>query len=175
MHQLALAKRSHKMKRLEAATYIVLLIVCTMFAVRLWQYHAAPQTDVKALSTPPITNVSKQLPFDLSRHKKWVVFALSTQCHFCSESLPFYRDIQTTPMNDVGLVAVFPQSQTEVDIYERSKGFSPTTLYGYSLAKLQVRGTPTLFLINEKGDVLKRWIGTLSSDDKAELLRQLKS
>jgi hypothetical protein len=40
---------------------------------------------------------------------------------------------------------------------------------------LQVRGTPTLFLINQKGDVLKKWIGTLTSDDKLELLKQLKS
>lgn len=163
------------MKRLEAATYIILIAVCVLLGIRLWQYHPVSESATTQPSPAPLTNVSTRLPVDLSPHRKWLVMALSTQCHYCSESVPFYRDLQTKSLNDVGLLAVFPQNQSDVATYEKLKGFSPTTVPDFPLSKLQVRGTPTLFLVDQKGNVLRSWIGTLTDKEKLELLEQIKS
>jgi hypothetical protein len=160
------------MKILEAASYVALLVVCSLGAVRLWQYHPRT-TDAISHSRPAAAPaaISGRLPVDLTTRKKWIVLVLSTQCHYCRESLPFHRDLLKMAQRpgEVGLVAVFPQTHGEVERYEAANNFFPQTVSGVALGRLEVRGTPTLLLVDRAGKVLKYWEGMVQDDKQAEV------
>jgi len=98
-----------KMKILEAASYVALLAVCSLGAFRLWQFH--PQQASVALPSPVVapTSVSGRVPVDLTSRKKWDILVLSTECHYCVESVPFHQELVKDLLNshDVGLKRSF--------------------------------------------------------------------
>src|SRR5579864_5467736 len=168
------------MKILEAASYIVMIAVCFLGGYRLWQFKA----DTTSLplpsainSTPAIpTSIAGKVSFDLNSKKKWVVLVLSTQCHFCQESAPFHERLTQMLQNspDTGLIAVFPQDRQAVEQYKATyKVNFPNIITDASLNKLQVRGTPTLLLVDQHGKVLKSWRGRLPENDEKEVRTEL--
>jgi len=75
---------------------------------------------------------------------------------------------------DIGVVAVFPQNQQEVEQYELThKVTFPKIVAGFSLTQLQIGGTPTMLLVDQNGKVLKHWSGLLSETAKGELSAEL--
>jgi len=168
------------MKILEAASYVVMIVVCSLGGYRLWQFK--PDTTHPSLtpavdSTPAVpTSVAGKVPFDLTSRKKWVLLVLSTQCHFCQESAAFHERLVQMLQNssDTGLIAVFPQDRQAVEQYKTAyKVNFPNIITDASLNKLQVRGTPTLLLIDQQGKVLKSWRGRLPENDEKEVKSEL--
>jgi hypothetical protein len=47
---------------------------------------------------------------DWTQASRTLVLALSTTCHFCTESAPLYRQIEQQRVNDLKIVSVFPQN-----------------------------------------------------------------
>jgi Redoxin len=168
------------MKVLEAASYVVLIVVCSLGGYRLWQYK--PDTTslplLSAINSPPAvpTSIAGKISADLTGRKKWIVLVLSTQCHFCQESAPFHERLAQMLQNspDTGLIAVFPQDRQAVEQYKATyKVNFPNIITDASLAKLQVRGTPTLLLVDQQGKVLKSWRGRLPENDEKEVRTEL--
>jgi thioredoxin-related protein len=157
-----------------------MIAVCSLGGYRLWQFKA----DTTSLplpsainSTPAIpTSIAGKVSFDLNSKKKWVVLVLSTQCHFCQESAPFHERLAQMLQNspDTGLIAVFPQDRQTVEQYKATyKVNFPNIITDASLNKLQVRGTPTLLLVDQHGKVLKSWRGRLPENDEKEVRTEL--
>lgn len=70
-------------------------------------------TDAAArIIAPGETLDGRILGVDWARNQRTLVLAISTVCHFCKDSLPFYREIGATG-TDVRLVAVLPQPVVE--------------------------------------------------------------
>jgi len=117
-------------KILEADSYVALVVVCSLGIFRLWQFH--PQEASIALPSPVVapTSVSGRVPVDLTTRKKWVILVLSTECHYCVESVPFHQELVKDLLNshDVGLMALFPQGQQQVEKYEAAHDFRPNTV-----------------------------------------------
>lgn len=171
-----------KMKVLEAASYVALIIVCLLGAFKLVQFH--PNRTVSSQSSPATlqameeapASVSGKVPVDFASRREWVVFVLSTQCHFCAESLPFHEDLLKLAgkSDDIGSVALFPQNRQEVDLYEATHALHPmVTVTDVHLADLSVRGTPTLLIVDQHGKVLKHWIGLLPQNQEIEVRAEL--
>ena len=54
-------------------------------------------------------NIKQSLPgVDWAKNKRTLVLAISTQCHFCTESAPFFQRIQKERPKDLKMVAVLP-------------------------------------------------------------------
>lgn len=107
-----------------------------------------------------------------AKNGKTLVLALQTGCHFCSESAPFYqRLIQAATTKGVKVVAIFPQPLAEAHAY--SLALPTSDVRQASLNSLSVGGTPTLILVNEKGEVAAAWVGKLPSDKEAEVPARL--
>lgn len=113
---------------------------------------------------------------DWKANDRTLVLALSTQCHFCTESAPFYQRIteQRSKAGSFRLIAVLPQPVAEGQRYLKELGLTVDDVKQLPLDSLGVSGTPTLIEANNEGVVAESWRGKLTSDKETEVLNRLK-
>lgn len=167
------------------AVVITSLVLCSVL-VKKYFFGAAklePSVEV-AQAKPPDSKASRRpsiqagtkisLPgIDWSKSSRTVVLALSTTCHFCSESASFYQNLQQQKPNTVRLVAVFPQPVEDSRNYLNRLGVSVSDVVQSSLSSVGVSGTPTLLLIDNEGSVTDSWVGRLSDSEAARVIEQI--
>ena len=109
--------------------------------------------------------------------KKSVVLALSDQCHFCSESAPFYQRLtaELAQRSDIKLIAVFPQQVGDSKQYLSKLGVPISDVRQATLDSLGVRGTPTVIIVDKNGKVQQSWVGRLSPDKESEVLSRIRA
>src|SRR4029077_21181516 len=86
--------------------------------VSLWSYfHRSPE-----LSMPvglQKGNFVASLPkVNYQESRRTLLIAINTECEYCQQSAPFYKqlaDLQETSANGSRIVAIFPNSTSEVD------------------------------------------------------------
>jgi thiol-disulfide isomerase/thioredoxin len=148
---------------------IVALLVGTLFVRNYLGQGSKPQ---------PIAVGSKFKLKDVNwkANGKTIVLALSTTCHFCTESAPFYRElVKKAEAHNVRTIAVFPQSPTEATTYLTAEEVKVGSIQQSLLPDIQVSGTPTVLLIDENGQVKAVWIGKLPAEREKDLLDKLGS
>jgi hypothetical protein len=114
------------------------------------------------------------LDVDWRKAPKSLLLAISTKCHFCSESSGFYRRLASAAGDDIQIVAVFPQSVSEGKVYLEGLAVPITEVRQADLSQLGVEGTPTLILTDNRGAVIDSWFGKLNKDDENAVLSHLK-
>ncbi|HXM50338.1 MAG TPA: hypothetical protein VN956_21025 [Pyrinomonadaceae bacterium] len=176
------------LKRIEAlanvAVVITAVVLCSVlvkkFSLQLKQ--AAPieavQSKSPALSASRIPSIQagtkiSLVGIDWSQSNRTAVLALSTGCHFFSESAPLYQKLQQQNRNGVRLVAVLPQPVEEGRNYLTKLGVSFNEIMQAPLASLDVSGTPTLLLINHNGVVTDSWVGKFSDGEAAQVINRI--
>ena len=110
---------------------------------------------------------------DYQKNGRTLVLALSTQCHFCTESAPFFRKLSESVRPNVKMVAVLPQPVPEGEQYLSGEGLQVDLVKQESLSRLGIRGTPTMLLINAAGIVSKVWVGKLEAKQQQQVLSLL--
>jgi len=112
---------------------------------------------------------------DWAKNNRTLLLVLSKDCHFCSESAPFYqrlvRDLEGK--DGIRLVAVLPQDVSEGRKYLDGLGVSINEVKQSNLESLGVSGTPTLIMVNSEGAVTDSWVGKLPPDKESEVLGRL--
>jgi hypothetical protein len=170
-------------KKLEIFTNIAVIITAVILCTVLVKKHllSSKQPPVAVAASPsrltsaPGINIGKRISIpgiDWNQHKRTLVLALSTTCHFCTESAQLYRQIEQQGLNDVKIVAVFPQPVLEAKAYQKGLGLSFEVVQS-SLNTLGVSGTPTLILVGPDGTVQDSWVGKLSDEEGARVLQRL--
>jgi thiol-disulfide isomerase/thioredoxin len=164
---------------------ITSVVLCSVLIKKYVLSSTKPETPVEAVqSKPPASNASRRpsiqagtkitLPgIDWSKSARTVVLALSTTCHFCSESAPFYQKLQQQKPNSVRLVAVLPEPVEDGRNYLNKLGVSVSDIVQSSLASVGVSGTPTLLLIDNQGSITDSWVGKLSDSEAAKVIAQI--
>ncbi len=113
---------------------------------------------------------------DFTQSERTLVIAMSANCHFCTESLPFYNDLART-QREVGdatrIVAVFPEEERVVEQYAKQHGFEVSTIAGVNLSGMGISGTPTMILLDQKGKVLDFWTGKPSTDTQQQVAKAI--
>ena len=106
--------------------------------------------------------------------EKTMVLAISTTCHFCNESAPFYDELASQcKQQHVRTIAVLPQPTVEAESYLKDKGIAVDEVRQATLSGLRINGTPTLLLVDGGGIVRSVWIGKLESSGEKEVLAKL--
>jgi hypothetical protein len=97
---------------------------------------------------------------------------MSTQCIYCSESIPFYQQIIAAQRANVSLrtAAIFPNTTDEVAQYAQQKQLNTQFIAGIDLSSINVSGTPTLILVDRNGKILNFWVGRLSEKGEQEVI-----
>jgi hypothetical protein len=111
-------------------------------------------------------------------HQSTLLLAVRKGCHFCEESMPFYRRLaalRDQHQIDTQLVAVFPDSEGEArGVLKNARLDSIGLASGVPLSRINVTGTPTLLLVDKRGMVSRAWSGELTPDGEGEVLKALK-
>ena len=122
------------------------------------------------------TNIRSTLPgVDWAKNGRTLVLAVSTRCHLCSESAPFFRRITQERPKDVRLVAVLPQPVSDARKYLEEEGVLVDDVRQAPLSSIGVTGTPTLLLVDRDGTVGDVWTGKLPEDGERQVLAALRS
>ncbi len=160
-------------KKLELLANVAIILVAILIGVFLVQKFFFPRTAPTPQTVALGSKVS--LPgIEWEKNGKTFVLALQTGCHFCSESAPFYQRLaEATVAKGVKVIAVLPQSPDEGHAYLNTLAVPISDVRQASLSSLSVSGTPTLILVNDKGEVAGVWVGKLRSDKEAEVLARL--
>lgn len=150
--------------RLNKLLNLALIVAAIAFVVMaIFKYRE--RTHANSPRRPPIEVGSKiDLPgLVWGENEATLLLVLSTECHFCSESMPFYRQIveQVGNIPRRRLIAVFAQSVTEGRQYLSAQGLAITDVRQATAAELGVSGVPTLILIDKQGTVSNVWVGKL--------------
>ncbi len=153
-------------------TDVLLFITCvvtlsTLTYDRLVSPVAQPQSLMQG-KTLSVSNV------DWSSSKKTITLVLKVDCPFCSASAPFYQRLwsQATKRH-VHVIAVSSQSKETTASYLREVGLQFLPTRHLSTRQIGVSSTPTLFIVDQKGVVLRSWVGQLSPVEEDVVLNSL--
>jgi Redoxin len=163
--------------KIETTANAATIIVAVLLSAVLIKAYVAPNAFARL--TAPAAAVSKGgkvdgrvLGVDWKKNHRTLVLAISTTCHYCQDSVPFYRKLAATETG-VKMVAVLPQTVAEGQQYLGSAGVHVDEVKQVPLNTLGVQGTPTLVLVNDVGVVTDVWVGKLQSEQESQVLTAL--
>jgi thioredoxin-related protein len=125
------------------------------------------ETNLEGHILPPLPG------YHWADHQKTLVLAIRKGCHFCEESLPFYKrleDLENTNSLHAHVLAVMPDNQDSGSAALQSGGVAVEGIFSQPLNSIQVTGTPTLLLLDAKGRVERAWIGQLTPQGEEDLI-----
>lgn len=106
-----------------------------------------------------------------SRYARHIVLFISPTCHFCLSSMPFYRQLSETyaQQNQVELLVVSNADIKELKELLTREHVSVKGIFQIQQRK-ELRGTPTLLIVNNNGIVNKVYEGMLPLTDQRQVL-----
>ncbi len=158
-------------RRVEVIANVAIIFVAIALGVVLISrtLKSYRPTVPESANTANVKEHKIQLPgIDWSKNEQTLVMALSSTCHFCTESAAFYRQIRERAR--VHMVAVLPQNTAEARNYLGGLGVQVDEVLQAPLDSIAVSGTPTLMLVSRDGTVIRTWLGKLSPDLEKEVL-----
>jgi hypothetical protein len=169
-------------KKIELAANMTIIAVGMLLCVVVVKNHLLDRqdTNVKAEVSQKQqvaqriaigTNLGS-LDVDWKQSRQTLVLAISSTCHFCTDSAPFYKTL-VQAKKDTRVVAVLPQSAEEGKSYLQKLGVTVDEVRQLPLDKIGVHGTPTLMLVDNSGAVKGSWVGKLSGESQADVLQRL--
>ena len=121
------------------------------------------------------TSLKSRVPgVDWRKNGRTLVLAISTECHFCKDSTPFYRKLEEQVGKDLKTVAVLPQPVAEAEQSLNGEGVHVDRVEQATMAGIGVKGTPTMLLVNSAGVVTKVWVGKIQPEREQEVLAALR-
>ena len=171
---------SNLAKRIEIIANISITFTALLLNVVLVKSYLLP-TSPNPIPTPAPLITDNQLQkgtkvslqdIDWQKNRSTLLIALSTTCHFCTESAPFYQRL-VKERGNTRLIALVPQTANEGQSYLTSLDVKVDDVKQVSLSTIGLRGTPTLILVDREGRITDLWIGLLSRDSENEVLNRL--
>ncbi|SRR6266849_6027067 len=115
--------------------------------------------------------------YSWSSHPRTLVLALRYGCHYCEESVPFYKQLieleGSGRIKNIHVLAVFPDDAVIVERALQLEGLSVDHIASVPFHGLKVFGTPTVILADQNGRVIGAWVGKLQSEDERGLVNTL--
>ncbi len=161
-------------KKIELTANVAIIIVACLLAIVLVKQYflgkpseqdVRQQMDSEPVSRPTVAS----LDINWKQNKQTLILAISSSCHFCTESAPFYKKLFQNK-GDTHLVALLPQPVEEGRKYLESLGVSVDEVKQLSLDQIGVHGTPSLLLVDASGVVKNFWVGRLPPDQERAVL-----
>lgn len=104
---------------------------------------------------------------DWKQNNKNLVFFLNKDCHYCTSSAPFYRQLtDDASKQNVRLMAVLPNSMEEAKAYIQSIELPIDDVRTGQPSSYKIAGTPTVLFVNSIGIVERVWFGDASGREK---------
>jgi thioredoxin-related protein len=154
------------------AIIVVLVLIGIVFAKNL--LTARSTTQHRDYRVPAGSKISLA-GVDWASNEETLLLVLEKKCPYCAESAPFYQQLarEAGQKDRVRLMVVLPQDISEGKEYLNSLNVPINEIRQSSLEVLGVKGTPTLILVNKKGEVMQSWAGKLPPEQETEVLKRI--
>ena len=173
-------------RSIEVAANFATLGLAVLLAVAILGSHFTARAPLPAPARPKTiefpqpamagTDLSKRLTgVSWEKNGRTLVLALSTHCHFCTESTPFFKRVRKSLGKDVTLIGVLPEPVPEAESYLKREGVQLDDLRQVTLGQIGVAGTPTMLLVDRHGIVLQEWVGKLDPGRQREFFKTMLS
>jgi thioredoxin-related protein len=167
--------------KLDTIANIAIILVCIIAAVILIRNNFFPGSSRPAGAPPEAkkgetyAELRQVVPAGTDRA---LVLALSPTCHFCNDSMPFYKqllDQRNQKGSAVKVIAAVPGDDVKSDEEKNftSHGIQPDSIIAVDFKKIRVPGTPTVLLVDNQGKILDVWVGKLDGSREREVLARL--
>lgn len=161
-------------KKIELAANIAIILAALAILIVLgknyfFERKTPDNSEIAIGTTISIPNV------DVSKKDQTLILALKKGCKYCTESAPFYQRLfkEIEEHGKTQLVIVSPNEQQDARSYLADLGLNPNLIVQLPLNSIQVKGTPTLLLVDSKGKLTSQWVGKLSPSSETEVLAKL--
>jgi len=175
--------------KLDIAANVATVGAAVLISAALIKVYFAPSSQADLKTRPITASQSAQLPAELAvgtslagrvpgvdwrKNGKTLVLAISTQCHFCKDSAPFYRKLHEQVGKGLKTVAVLPQPVAESEQYLKSEGVHVDQVKQVSMGDIGVQGTPTMLLVDGTGAIARVWFGKIQPEQEEQVLADLR-
>lgn len=166
-------------RTIECLANVAIIVVAILLGTALVKDHLVadpvlPGADNLRLSSKR-TEVGRKVDLpgvDWQKNGQTLVLALSTSCHFCTDSAPFYKRL-VEGRAATRIIAVLPQSPAEGRDYLSKHGVIVDEVKQARLDAIGVTGTPALIMADKEGNVSHIWFGRLPPEREREVLSQV--
>ena len=164
----------NKTRKLEMLVNVaIVLVAVALCAVLARQYLLTDSAS--AMRGPEVGSRVELAGLDLSTEETALLLVLQKDCHFCTDSAPFYQRLAREAAargGRVKLFAVLPNNTEEGRRYLADLGVPVERVLQARLGSLDVTGTPTLIML-KRGAVSDVWVGALPPEAEADVLSKL--
>jgi hypothetical protein len=165
------------MKKLEMFVNVGVIVLGAVILFFLVKTYRATQNASRPSLEPHVGDQLPAIPgVNWKANDRTLVLALKKGCHYCEDSMPFYRRLSKLSEQKAlkaNLVAVFPDPVADVDAVVKAEHLTLQAVPSFPLPSLKVPGTPAMILADSSGRVLQDWIGLLSDRQEQELINTL--
>lgn len=165
-------------RKIQTISNVAIIIVALLFSGFLVKSYLLPASQKPSAVESEEVKIGTRITLpnvDWSKSNRNLVLVLSASCHFCSESTPFYQKLAQTKTGrgDVRMIAVLPQKVEEAQAYLNEHNLSVDEVRQANPNTIDVRGTPTLVLVDRNGTVVDSWKGKLPPEKETEVATRL--
>jgi hypothetical protein len=165
--------------KLDVTANIAIILVCIIASVILIRREFfPPPSPMEAAAAKPGERLDALKAMVPAGADRALVIAVSPLCHFCNESLPFYKqlvDRRNQSHSGVKVIAAVPNANARAEELKKFEdgGVEPDGVVEANFSSIKVPGTPTLMLVDHDGRVLGVWVGKLEESRQREVLQRL--
>ena len=125
------------MKNLDRVTNIAVLIAVVIFLLQVGRGQFIRRPVAAPTTAKNLIGKTIRLPgLRLTAGHESLVLAISTTCHFCSDSLPFYKELSAKASGRLDVIAVLPQPQPEAERFLQAASVHTTQIVSARLDTL---------------------------------------
>lgn len=157
------------MKYLERIANIAIIVAAVVFIGLAIRGDFSLSRTTRPPSQDLTGTVVKLSGVSFPSDRNTLVLVVSTTCHFCKDSLPFYKQLTNKAQGRLNVVAVLPQPQPDAQKFLRDANIETNQVVSSSLDSIGVHGTPTILLVDGTGKVSHAWVGRLDQKGQEEL------
>lgn len=166
-------------RTIEITTNVAILVICGLIAWTILGHRHVSANAPSGSEQHLEGIILPSLPaYNWRTHPQTLVLAVRRGCHFCENSLPFYKRLSDLEKSDhlrVHLLAVMPDDPGLGGKLLESNHVDVQCIFDEPLSSIHVSGTPTLLLVDAAGRVEKAWVGQLSQAQEADVISQAQS
>lgn len=167
-----------KKSSLDTVANIAIILVCAIAAfvlIRNQFFPPRPPGPPQVEKGEQFAQLKAVVP---AGSQKALVVAVSPTCHFCNDSMPFYKrliDERNQKGSPVKFLAAVPSEQAKDEESKKfaSAGAQPDGMVHLDFSSIKVPGTPTMLLVDNNGKVLDVWVGKQDEKGEKDILEAL--
>lgn len=171
-----------RIPRLESLSHVAFIVACLTLSVyvgkRVLEGPASTTRDARQ-TTSGTVRPGDELPLPgagFEAFDRTAVLWISTTCRYCTESVPFYRQLAAKRHdreNRVGLIVASYEPADSLERYLAQHDIVVDAVFTVPTGVRTVEGTPTITIVDARGTVVAVRAGLLTAEGEREVLSVL--